>query len=84
MDSVQGFAFHDFTAVDVDTAARSRQLEWEHPMVCASQGTGPFQRIAALILRLDRRLRLEISIDSAERVVASYASHDDVACDHLR
>jgi hypothetical protein len=81
-DPVQPFGFGGFKAIDVDAVAWPSQFVEEYPTVCASQYTGPPERGGAMILRLDWRLRSEIGVESAERIVVSYATHDDVACDH--
>ena len=45
---------------------------------------GPSERIGAIILCCKRRLRLMIGGNPAYRIVASHASHDDVAFLHVR
>ena len=54
--------------------SQSNQLREIH-----REDAGPSERIGPSILRLDRRLRFEIGVDSTKRIVASHASHDDVA-----
>jgi hypothetical protein len=49
----------------------------------AGQDTGAPERIGPMILRVDRRLRGEISVDSAHRIVVSHTRHNDVALPNL-
>jgi hypothetical protein len=53
-------------------------------MVCTRQYTGPAERIGAAILRLDGRLRVAISVDSAQSIVPGDAGHHDVTFHHGR
>jgi hypothetical protein len=82
-DPVQPIGAEGFKAVDLDVVPRPSQFVEEHPTVCTSQDTGLSERIGALIVRLDWRLRSEIGIESAEGIVARHARDDDVACHHL-
>ena len=52
-------------------------------MASAGQSAGPAERIGAMILRLDVRLRLPVGVDSTDGIVVSHAGHHDVAFPHL-
>jgi hypothetical protein len=53
-------------------------------MFCTSQNTGAAEAIGAQVLRRDRRLRVTIGVDPAQRIVSSHASHQDVPFPHVR
>lgn len=80
--AVQAFGFDNFSAVDVDVVAWPSEFAEKHVMVGASQLTRPPECIAAMVLRLDGRLRAVIGVEAAERLVVSHAGHDDVAFPH--
>jgi hypothetical protein len=82
-DLAQPVAFEGFRAVDLDVVPMPSQFVEEHPTVFACQRTGSSESLGAMIVRLDWRLRSEIGIESAERIVARHARDDDVACHHL-
>jgi hypothetical protein len=71
--------------IDFQTeAASSRHVVEEYSMRRARNHAGPSERVGAIILCCKRRLRLMIGGNPADRIMASHASHDDVAFLHVR
>jgi hypothetical protein len=71
--------------MDFETGAASPcHVVEEDSMRRSGNRAGPSERIGAIILCCQRRLRLMIGGNPAYRIVASHASHDDVAFLHVR
>jgi hypothetical protein len=52
------------------------------PMICTSKSARPPECIGTTGQRFDRRLCLAIGRQSAQRIVATHASHHDIALTH--